>query len=136
MKKQLKPLLYVAVVLGMSVSCKTNDRTTIVFGTVKDDLGKPIVGMPVELYGEKGILGSRSALLKATKTDTKGEYNVTTEIPKDYLSGDVFFQPDEKLSEQYSFFEIQVYFNEQKTSGCCIVKIGQKNQYDLIFTRK
>ena len=131
MKGQLKPWLYVAVVLGMSMSCKTNDRTTVVFGTVKDDLGKPIVGVEIRLNGEKGGFGSQQRFLKATKTDTKGEYNVTTEIPKDYHSGDLYLDPDMKLGKQYS--SSRLYFNGNETNDCCGVTIGQKNQYDWVL---
>ena len=133
MKQVLKPMLYVAAVLCMSVSCKTDDRTTIVFGTVKDDLGKPVAGVEMNLYGEKGILGSRATLLKTTKTDTKGEYNITTYISKDYHSGDFDFRFDTQL---YSDFKTLFYFNGNKTTGCCEVKIGQKNQHDLVLFRK
>ena len=132
MKKQLKPLLYVAVVLGMSVSCKTDDRTTIVFGTVKDDLGKPIAGVEINLYGVKGAFAARLTPLKSTKTDTKGEYNITTEIPKDYHSGDLIWTQDMKLTEQYAPSS-RLYFNGNETNDCCRVTIGQKNQYDWVL---
>ena len=138
MKKVIKPLLYVAVVLGLSVSCKKQDRTTIVFGTVKDNLGKPIVGVDMNLYREKGILGSRAKLLKTVQTDTKGEYSITTEIPKDYHSGDVLcnFFNDAKFYGIFDSNKGDIIFNGQATKDCCSVKIGQKNQYDWILFRK
>ena len=136
MKHIMKPLLYAAVVLGMSVSCKTNDRTTVVFGTVKDDLDNPIAGVDVELYGVKGAFAARLTSLKSTKTDTKGEYSITAEISKDYHSGDIIFRPNEKLLEKYTTSPSRLYFNGNETKDCCRVTIGQKNQYDRILFRK
>ena len=127
-----------AVVLGMSVSCKTNDRTTVVFGTVKDDLGKPVAGVEMNLYGEKGILGSRATLLKTSRTDTKGEYAITTEIPKDYHSGNVLcnFFNDAKFYGVFDSSKGDILFNGQATKDCCPVSVGQKSQYDFVLVRK
>ena len=138
MKQVMKPLFYAAVVLGLSLSCKKQDRTTIVFGTVKDNLGKPIVGVDMNLYGEKGVLGSRAKLLKTVQTDTKGEYSITTEIPKDYHSGDVIcnFFNDAKFYGTFDSNKGDIFFNGQATRYCCSIIIGQKNQYDWILFRK
>ena len=136
MKQVMKPLLYAVVVLGMSVSCKTNDRTTMIFGTVKDNLGKPIVGVDVELYGVKGAFAARLTLLKTTQTDIEGEYSITAEISKDYHTGDIIFRPNEKLLEKYTTSPSRLYFNGNETKDCCRVTIGQKNQYDLVLFRK
>ena len=138
MKKQLKSLLYVAAVLCMSVSCKTDDRTTIVFGTVKDDLGKPVAGVEMNLYGEKGILGSRATLLKTTQTDTKGEYSITTEMPKDYHTGNVIcnFFNDAKFLGVFDSSKGDILLNGQTTKDCCATKIGQKSQYDFVLVRR
>ncbi len=123
-----------AAVLCMSVSCKKQDRTTVVFGTVKDDAGKPIEGVEINLYGENGVLGSRNTLLKTTKTDTKGEYNITADIPKDYHSGDLIWTQNITLSEKYT--SSKLYFNGNETRDCCSVSVGQKSQYDLVLFRK
>jgi hypothetical protein len=138
MKQRLKSWLYVAVVLCMSVSCKKQDRTTVVFGTVKDDAGKPIAGLEMNLYGEKGLLGSRATLLKTAKTDVKGEYSITTEIPKDYHSGNVIcnFFNDPNFYGVFDSTKGDIFFNGQNIKDCCSVSVGQKNQYDWVLVRK
>ena len=138
MKKQLKPLLYVAAVLCMSVSCKTNDRTTVVFGTVKDDLGKPIAGIGMVLYGEKGAFQSRSTPIKTAATDAKGEYIITHEISKEYHSGTIipdWSNVDKPLYDKYKEVS-DVSFNGRSTKECCPVSVGQKSQYDFVFVRR
>ena len=132
----MKPLLYAAVVLGMSVSCKKEDRTTIVFGTVKDDLEKPIAGVEIELYGVKGAFAAQLTPLKTTQTDIKGEYSITAEISKDDHSGYLSFDPDQKLMKEYLDSPTRLYFNGNETRECCRASIGQKSQYDLVLFRK
>ncbi|TAH14055.1 MAG: hypothetical protein EAZ14_04685 [Runella slithyformis] len=136
MKRKLKNLLYVAAVLLMSVSCKKEDRTTVVFGTVKDDLGKPIAGLEVELWGVKSSFAGKFTFLKTSKTDMKGEYSITTEIPKDYNFGNLKFSPDEKILDKYNTSVSTLYFNGNETRDCCSVSVGQKSQYDLVLFRK
>ena len=129
----MKPLLYAAVVLGLSVSCKKQDWTTIVFGTVKNEINQPIEGVEMTLSGQKGVFQSRSTSLKNTKTDAKGEYSITIEIPKDYHSGDVAFNE----SSLFNMYEGgSLYFNGQQTKECCPVTVGKKSQYDFVLVRK
>jgi hypothetical protein len=138
MKRQWKPLLYIAAVLCMSVSCKKQDRTTVVFGTVKDDLGKPIAGIEIVLYGKKGALQSRNVLIKTSATDVKGEYVITHEISKEYHSGDIipdWFNIDKPLYDKYKEVS-SVSFNGYLTKDCCPVSIGEKSQYDFVLVRK
>jgi hypothetical protein len=90
--KKLKQCLYAALLICCVAGCKKEDRTTVVFGKVTDDTNHPIEGVVMELYGEKGILASRTTKLKSTITDAKGEYTITTEIPKDYHSGDIVYE--------------------------------------------
>ena len=136
MKKQWKQYLYIAAVLCVSASCIKEDRTTIVFGTVKDELNNPIVGVDVELYGMKGVFQGRRTFLKTTKTDSKGEYIITAEISKDFHSGDLDIIPNEKILEKYSIDVSKLYFNGNQTNDCCRVSVGQKSQYDLVLFRK
>ena len=130
----MKPLLYAALVLGLGVSCRKEDRTTIVFGTVKNEINQPIEGVEMVLYAERGILGSIHTKLKSAKTDAKGEYTISAEIPKEYHSGTVIydFQP------LFNFYKggDGVYFNGKITDECCRVTVGQKSQYDLVLFRK
>lgn len=129
-------LLYAAAVMFMTLSCKKQDRTTVVFGTVKDDLGKPIAGVEMNLYGNKGAFAAQLTLLKTAKTDTKGEYSITIDISKDYHSGDLDLNFDMELREQYTNSPSRLYFNGNETRDCCRVSIGQKNQYDWVLFRK
>ena len=147
MKKQLKhflfPLrglggLYIAAVLCMSASCIKEDRTTVVFGTVKDDVGRPIEGIEMVLYGEKGVLGSRATLLKTIRTDATGNYNITADIPKDYHSGNILcnFFNDPKIGQIYDSTKGDIFFNKSLSQECCRASVGQKSQYDFILVRK
>jgi hypothetical protein len=134
--KKLKKWLYMAGLLCMSVSCKKEDRTTVVFGKVTNDINQPIEGVEMVLYGEKGILGSRSTRLKSTLTDAKGEYTITTEIPTDYHSGSInceWFR-DPKFYNMYT--DGALYFNGQQTQECCPLRVGTKSQYDFGLVRK
>jgi hypothetical protein len=132
----VRGLIYIAGVLCMSVSCKTKDRTTMVFGTVKNEINQPIEGITVLLLGEKGILASQSRELTRTKTNKQGEYSLTTDIPKEFHSGNVVCNRlgDMDLSNQYG--EGPVFINGQQTKNCCRVTIGQKAQYDFILIRR
>lgn len=134
--KKLKQCLYVALLIGSVAGCKKEDRTIVVFGKVTNDINQPIEGVEMVLYGEKGILGSRSTRLKSTLTDAKGEYTITTEIPTDYHSGDTGYEwNNSALPNKYSGGG-GVYFNGQQTQNCCSVKIGTKSQYDFGLVRK
>ena len=131
MKKQWKQFLYVAAVLCVNTSCLFNDRTTIVFGTVKDNFGVPVAGVDVELYGVKGVFAAQVTPLRTTQTDAKGEYSITIEMPKEYNSGDIDFVFKNNMSFRYSNIKSILYYNKNETKNCCRVEIGQKNQYDL-----
>ena len=135
MKKQWKFCFYAAFVLCMSASCIKEDRTTVVFGTVKDDVNNPIAGADVELNGVKGVFQGRSTFLKTTRTDAKGEYSITAEIPKEFHSGNIDFTPN-KITDKYSDFGAKLYLNGNQTKDCCRVPVGQKSQYDLVLLRK
>ena len=123
--------------LALTLSCKKEDRTTVVFGTVKNEINQPIEGIEMVLYGEKGILASRSTELKSTKTNAQGEYTITAEISKDYHSGSVLYNWYGKppLYDTYKGGG-GIYFNGQKTQDCCPLVVGQKSQYDFVLERK
>ena len=130
-----KLLIYSILIACVGISCKKQDRTTVVFGKVTNEINQPIQGVVIAVYGEKGILASRSTKLKNTPTDAKGEYTITVEIPKEYHSGDVDIEfQTNNLWEKYTGGP--VYLNGNKTTGCCQVSIGQKNQYDFGLVRK
>ena len=135
MNKQWKQYLYIAAVLCVSASCMFQDRTTVVFGTVKDDVGKPIKGVDIEFYGEKGILGSRQTLLRTISTDIKGEYTITIEMPKEFHSGDIIWRLDATAQGLYTL-DSRLFFNGNETKDCCGVSVGEKNQYDRIYFKK
>ena len=138
MKKQWKQFATPLGAMGLllitllTLSCKKQDRTTVVFGTVKDEKNQPIKGVEMQLYGEKGVLGSRATLLKATETDAKGEYSITAEISKDYHSGGLGFN----ASTLNNYEGGRLYFNSQETKECCPIQVGLKSKYDWIFFRK
>ena len=133
-----KLLIYFTLIACVGISCKKQDRTTIVFGKVTNEINQPIADVEMVLYGEKGILGSVSAPLKSVFTDNKGEYMVTLEIPKEYHSGEVLpFWTSSKmpLYEKYEGIS-DVFLNGQQSQGCCSVPVGQKSQYDFRLVRK
>ena len=135
MKKTRRCGLLIAL-LALTLSCKKEDRTTVVFGTVKNDINQPIEGVDVELYGVKGAFAAQLTFLKTTQTDAKGEYSITTEISKEYHSGDLDFVSNGKILDKYSNLGSKLYFNGNQTKDCCRVSISQKNQYDLVLVRK
>ena len=137
MKKVVKLTAFFNLLLALSLSCKKQDRTTVVFGTVKDEINQPIEGIEMVLYGEKGIFASQSTELKSTKTDARGQYTITTEISKDYHSGSVLYNWYGKppLYDTYKREEA-VYFNSQKTQDCCPLVVGKRSQYDFVLVRK
>ena len=143
MKKQRKQFATPLGVRGLllitllTLSCKKEDRTTVVFGTVKNEINQPIEGIEMVLYGEKGILASNHKQLKSAKTDAKGEYTITVEISKDYHSGSVVYNwfGTPPLYDTYKG-GAGVYFNGQLTQDCCPLVVGQKSQYDFVLERK
>jgi protocatechuate 3,4-dioxygenase beta subunit len=88
--KKLKQCLYAVLLICCVAGCKKEDRTTVVFGKVTDDINQPIQGVEIQLAGEKGFFTSLTTPLKTVYTDAKGEYTITAEIPKDYHHGDVY----------------------------------------------
>ncbi len=136
--KKLKQCLYVTLLIGSVAGCKKEDRTTVVFGKVTNDINQPIEGVVMELYGERGILGSVSTYLKRSTTDAKGEYIITTEIPKDYHSGSIFYEWNNSQPPLYDKYSRGggVYFNGQQTQECCPLRVGTKSQYDFVLVRK
>ena len=135
MKKLKKLLIYSALIACVGISCKKEDRTTIVFGKVTDEINQPVKGVEIAIYGEKGILAARVTRLKNALTDANGEYTITVEIPKDYHSGDmnIEFQTN-NLWEKYTGGP--VYLNGNEIRDCCLVTVGQKSQYDFGLVRK
>ena len=139
MKKQRKQFATPLGVRGLllitllTLSCKKEDRTTVVFGTVKNEINQPIEGIEMVLYGEKGILASNHTQLKSTKTDAKGEYTLTSEISKDYHSGSISFNPS---SFPAMYDNGKVYLNTIEVWDCCPAVVGQKSQYDFVLERK
>jgi hypothetical protein len=123
-------------VLLLTESCFSTpfqNRKTTVFGTVKNEMNQPIEGVPVVLRGEKGILGSQTQELTRVETNNQGEYSLTTDIQKEFHSGQVMLEP----SILFGKYEGEsIYINGQKTKDCCLVVVGQKTQYDWVLRRK
>jgi hypothetical protein len=131
--KKIKQLIYAAALIGCAVSCAKEDRTTVVYGKITDDVNQPVEGVEIKLFGEKGITSSISTLLKATYTDKKGEYTITYEVSTDFHSGKIHIYPS---SDKYDINTGTLYFNGQETKECCPLEIGKKNQYDLVLVKK
>jgi hypothetical protein len=135
--KKLKQLLYTALLMCNAVSCQTiADRTTTVYGTVKDEQDLPVKGIELSVYGEKGILASHPTLLKRVYSDSKGEYTVTVEIPTEYHSGDISNRWFTDLDILKKYSDYNVYFNGQRTGSCCRLDIGKKNEYNFVMIKK
>ena len=133
-----KLLIYSILIAYIGISCKKQDRTTIVFGKVTNEINQPIQGVNMALYGEKGILASRSTKLKNAITDANGEYTITVEIPKEYHSGsvDCLWYDNPILDKLYTENGGVLYFNGNETRDCCPLIVGQKSQYDFGLVRK
>ena len=138
MKKQLKPWLYLAVVLLLTEGCFSTpfkSRKTTVSGTVTDlDTKLPVSNLEIAIDGEKGTLGSVSRELKIVSTDSSGKYNVIIDAPKEFHSIQVGNLWDRKFSSKYRSY--QTYLNGQRTQNCCRVEIGSTAQYDFVMLSK
>jgi hypothetical protein len=126
-------------VLLLTESCFSTpfqNRKTTVFGRVRNEINEPIEGVPVVLYGQKGILGSQTRILIRGVTNVQGEYSLTTNIPKEFHSGDfdVRWFEDSTLSKLYKGVA-DLSINGQRTRDCCRVQVGQKTQYDWVLKR-
>jgi hypothetical protein len=137
MMKKLKQLLYTALFICTAVSCQTiADRTTTVYGTVKDEQGLPVKGVELEIAGEKGTLTSHPTLLKTVYSDSKGEYTITAEIPTEYHSAKINNRwfTDLDILQKYTGYSL--YFNGNSTKDCCRLDIGKKNEYSFVMIKK
>jgi hypothetical protein len=135
--KKLKQLLYTALLMCNAVSCQTiADRTTTVYGTVKDEQDLPVKGVELSVYGEKGILASHPTLLKRVYSDSKGEYTVTVEIPTEYHSANV----NNRWFTEIIYLDLYSgsisFFNGQRTGSYCRLDIGKKNEYNFMMIKK
>jgi hypothetical protein len=135
--KKLKQLLYTVLLMCNAVSCQTiADRTTTVYGTVKDEQDLPVKGVELSVYGEKGILASHPTLLKRVYSDSKGEYNVTVEIPTEYHSGNISNRWFTEIIYLDLYSGSMSFFNGQRTGNCCSLDIGKKNEYNFVMIKK
>ena len=134
MKKQLKPLLYLAAVLLLTEGCFSNpfkSRKTTVSGTVTDfDTKLGIEKVEIRIRGENGVFASSGSILKTLLTDKEGKYNCTMDVPKTYHSLDVTVN-----AWDIQRYEINknVFLNSQRTQNCCRVEIGSTVQYDFVM---
>jgi hypothetical protein len=136
--KKLKQLLYTALLICNAVSCQIGiDRTTQILGTVTDnDTGKPIEGLELWIQGESGILASQAVILTTLKTDKNGEYFISLTPSKDYHSLKISnrFINNSLFEDKYKTYLVS--YNNIPNNGCCIVRIGEKNQYDYKMVSK
>ena len=140
MKKQLKPLLYVAAVLLMSEGCFSTpfkSRKTTISGTVTDLNTKlPVDSIQITIAGEKGAFASNSDKLKIVYTDKLGNYSSTIDVPSGYHSVTVinrYFNNSKYTLKYRDFFS---YKDQKRISYCCPVEIGSTVQYDFVMLPK
>ncbi|NBB21357.1 hypothetical protein GVN20_18470 [Runella sp. CRIBMP] len=122
-----------AVLFLATVGCKKQDRTTMVFGIITNDINQPIEKVPVEIHGNNGIIASSGDKLTTVYTNAKGEYSVTLDVPKGYHSVQVFAKWYSDTAFVNKYKNSTVTKNGRATRDCCRGELGQKTQYDFVL---
>ncbi|WP_050774725.1 hypothetical protein [Dyadobacter fermentans] len=127
-------LSHVAVALLMLCSCK-EDRTTVVFGKVIDQDQRPVDSIMVVATGSRNFTTER---IQHTFTDNDGKYTITIDVPKRYHAIHTFIPhlPAENPKYEAYYKTEKIFKDGVRTNNCCIVRIGEKTQWDFELAPK
>ncbi|CAG5068215.1 hypothetical protein DYBT9623_00944 [Dyadobacter sp. CECT 9623] len=108
----------------------TQDRTTVVYGTITDQNGEPVDSILVLIDGVKGF---RYETLKEMYSGKNGTYELVLEVPRKYSSVDVIIPFGSYVNPKFQKYykDKLAVKNDKPTNDCCIATIGDKTKYDF-----
>lgn len=125
--------LITATLIVESCRLKANARVTTVYGKVTDQAKQPVDSVTVRIHGSKGFTGGAS--IGSTRTDSKGEYELVVDVPKEYSGVDMTITLGyETLRSRYK--EQLTFEDGVQQNTCCPLSIGKKRNYDFVLLPK
>ena len=106
------------------------DRTTVVYGTIIDQNGKPVDSIMVVIKGAQGFKYER---LKEVYSGKDGSYELVVDVPRKYGSANVTVPFGSYDNPKYdkNYKGKRTSKNDQFTKDCCAASIGNKTKYDF-----
>ncbi|WP_215232316.1 hypothetical protein [Dyadobacter linearis] len=108
----------------------TQDRTTVVYGTITDQNGEPVDSILVTI---KGVDGFKYERLKEVYSVEDGSYELVVDVPRKYGSANVVvpFGSYDNPKYERNYQGKKTSKNDQLTNNCCKASIGDKTKYDF-----
>jgi hypothetical protein len=108
----------------------TQDRTTVVYGTITDQNGEPVDSILVSVDVGRAF---KYETLMQVYSGEDGSYELVVDVPRKYRLAYLNIPPDSYDNPKYdkSYKGLRTYKNGQFTEHCCSASIGNKTKYDF-----
>jgi hypothetical protein len=108
----------------------TQDRTTVVYGTITDQNGQPVDSILVLIKGARAF---RYETLLQVYSGEDGSYELVVDVPRRFSSANLIVPFGSYVNPKFqkNYKGKKTFKNDQFTTGCCSVLIGDKTKYDF-----
>ncbi|WP_157488040.1 hypothetical protein [Dyadobacter crusticola] len=135
-KLHFKAMLAVTCLSCLMTSCfLKQDRTTVVYGKIKDGRGQAVDSILVICQGLRNLTYET---ITSKYSDESGEYEIAVEVPSKFTAANVTAPFLSLENPKYlRLFKDKISSKNGKSTGnCCIAQIGEKTRYDFELVPK